>query len=247
MSAKAPTVRRRLAGLPGLRGLSMLYLPVLALLFVSVIVARALHIPVASLTRDMAALAHVHPLIGVVSNVGILLWCATAAICLFSRNLLRRQGRHVEARFLLWAGVLTIVLLLDDLFMIHEYIAPVHFHVNEKVILACHACGAAAYLLSQRRLILAENYQLLVAAMVLFAASVLVDISDGHGWLSNLAEDGFKILGITSWLGYHAGKARHWLVEVPPVRPSAPASGDEARQPAAFDRPLVSATSLSRP
>jgi len=63
--------------------------------------------------------------------------------------------------------VLTIVLLLDDLFMIHEYIAPVHFHVNEKAILVCHACGAAAYLLSHRRLILAENYQLLVAAMVL--------------------------------------------------------------------------------
>lgn len=247
MSADAPTVRGRLVGLPGLRGLSLLYLPVLALLFVTVISARALHIPVASLTRDMAALAHVHPLIGVVSNVGILLWCATAAICLFSRDLLLRQGRPVEARFLLWAGVLTVVLLLDDLFMIHEYLAPVHFHVNEKAILACHACGAAAYVLSHRRLILAENYQLLGAAIVLFAASVLVDVSDAHGWLSNLAEDGFKILGIASWLGYHAGKARHWLVEAPPVQPAAAASGDDGRRPAAFDRPLVSATHLPRP
>ncbi|HTU66187.1 MAG TPA: hypothetical protein VMF52_09565, partial [Steroidobacteraceae bacterium] len=229
--------------------LALIYLPILALLFVSVVAARLLHIPVASLTRDMAALAHVHPLIGVVSNVGILLWCATAAICLFGRNLLRQHGRDEEARFLLWGGVLTIVLLLDDLFMIHEYIAPVHFHVGEKVILACHACGAAAYLLSHRRLILAENYQLLVAAMVLFAASVLVDISDGHGWLSNLAEDGFKILGIASWLGYHAGKARHWLADAPPLRPSAPAPGDDHRQTAAFDQPLVSdplATGLPR-
>lgn len=217
MSADAPDVRGRLWGLPGLKGLSLLYLPVLALLIVAVIAARSLHVPVASLTRDMAALAHVHPLIGVVSNVGVLLWCATAAICLFSRNVLRQQGRHVEARCLLWAGILTSGLLLDDLFMIHEYIAPVHFHVNEKVILACHAGGFGAYLLSHRRLILADNYQLLAAAMVLFAASVLVDISDGHGWLSNLAEDGFKLLGIASWLGYHAGKAKLWLVEAPPM------------------------------
>jgi hypothetical protein len=217
MSADATDVRGRLWGLRGLKGFSLLYLPVLALLIVAVIAARSLHVPVASLTRDMAALAHVHPLIGVVSNVGVLLWCATAAICLFSRNVLRQQGRHVEARFLLWAGILTSGLLLDDLFMIHEYIAPVHFHVNEKVILACHAGGFGAYLLSHRRLILADNYQLLAAAMVLFAASVLVDISDGHGWLSNLAEDGFKLLGIASWLGYHAGKAKHWLVEAPPM------------------------------
>jgi hypothetical protein len=217
MSADAPDGRGQLWGLPGLKGLSLLYLPVLALLIVAVIAARSLHVPVASLTRDMAALAHVHPLIGVVSNVGVLLWCATAAICLFSRNVLRQQGRHEEARCLLWAGILTSGLLLDDLFMIHEYIAPVHFHVNEKVILACHAGGFGAYLLSHRRLILADNYQLLAAAMVLFAASVLVDISDGHGWLSNLAEDGFKLLGIASWLGYHAGKAKLWLVEAPPM------------------------------
>ena len=80
-----------------------------------------------------------------------------------------------------------------------------------------HACGAAAYLLSHRRLILAANYQLLAAAMVLFTASMLVDIADGEGWW-NLAEDGFKVLGITSWLGYHAGRARHWLVHAPDIQ-----------------------------
>ena len=106
--------------------------------------------------------------------------------------------------------------------MIHEYIAPVHFHVNEKVVLASHACAAGAYLLSHRRLILAANYQLLAAAMVLFTASMLVDIADGHGWW-NLAEDGFKVLGIASWLGYHAGRARHWLVHAPGTRSQATA------------------------
>jgi hypothetical protein len=217
MSADAPGASARSYGLPERKWLLLLFLPILALLSLVVLAAFFSHIPLSSLTRDMASIAHVHPLIGVVSNVGVLLWCATTVICLFSSTLLRQQGLRAEARFLLWAGLMTLVLLVDDLFMIHEYIAPVHFHVNEKVVLASYALGAGAYLLSQRHLILAANYQLLAAAMVLFTASMAVDIADVGGWL-RLGEDGFKILGIASWFGYHAGMARHWLVSAPRAR-----------------------------
>src|SRR5690349_4044048 len=210
MSANAPGVSAGFYGLPSRKALLGLYLPIIVLLSLVVIAALSWHIAVSTLTRDMASIANVHPLIGVVSNVGILLWCATAVVCLFSRSLLRQQGLHAEARFLLWGGLMTIVLLVDDLFLVHEYIAPVHFHVNEKLVLACYACAAGAYLLSHRRLILAAGYQLLAAAMVLFTVSVLVDIADGRGWW-RLVEDGCKILGIASWFGYHAGKARRWL------------------------------------
>ncbi len=214
MSANAPGASVRSYGLPVRKGLLLLYVPVLALLLLVTIAVLSLRIPLSSFTRDMASIANVHPLIGVVSNVGILLWCATVVICLFSRSLLREQGLHAEARFLLWAGLVTLVLLVDDFFMIHEYIAPVHFHIDEKVILASYACGTVAYLLSHRRLILAASYQLLAVAMVLFTASMLVDIADGRGWW-RLGEDGFKIFGIASWLGYHAGLARRWLAHAP--------------------------------
>jgi hypothetical protein len=229
----ASGVSSRRNALPGRKGLLALYLPVLALLFLVAVAARSWHIPLSTLTRDMASIANVHPLIGVTSNIGILLWCATAVICLFSRNLLRQQGLHAEARFLLWAALMTIVLLVDDLFMVHEYIAPVHFHIDEKLILVTYACATGAYLLSHRRLILAANYHLLAAAMLLFTASMLVDIADGRGWW-RLAEDGCKILGIASWLGYHAGMARHWLVNGPHVQsPAIPATRPlEASNPA---------------
>ena len=223
MSADGPSVSVPSYRPPDLKGLLVLYLPIFALLFLVVLAAvSSRDIALSSLTRDMAAVAHVHPLIGVVSNIGILLWCATAVICLFSSSLLRQQGLHAEARFLLWGGLMTIVLLFDDLFMIHEYIAPIHFHVNEKVVLASYVCAAGAYLLSQRRLILAANYQMLATALVLFTASVLVDLTESHGWW-NLAEDSFKILGIASWLGYFAGRARYWLVHAPDTRSQATA------------------------
>src|SRR6187399_2150439 len=168
--------------LPNLKGLLILYLPNVALLFLVAIAALSPKITVASLTRDMAATAKVHPLTGVVSSAGILLWCATAAICLFSSNLLRQRGAHRAAGFLLWSGLMTAGLLIDDFFMFHEYLARVH-----------------------RGLILEADYRLLVTALVLFAGSMTLDLLNGGGYW-NLAEDGCKLLGIASWFGYHAGR-----------------------------------------
>lgn len=168
--------------LPIRRELVALYLPIIALMFLVTLAAYKGHIPVSIMTRDMAAIAKVHPFTGVVTNVGVLLWCAAAAICLFSCSLLRQRGHQPEARFLWWAGLMTV-----------------------------------AYLLVHRRLILESSFGLLAAALVLFGSSMMVDVLDGAGW-RNLAEDGCKLLGIASWLGYHAGRARHWLVHAPEVR-----------------------------
>jgi len=203
--------------LPNRKGLLMLYLPNVALLLLVAIAALSPQITVASLTRDMAATAKVHPLTGVVSNVGILLWCATAAICLFSSNLLRQRGAHRAAGFLLWSGLMTAGLLVDDFFMFHEYLAPVHLGIDEKVVLLGYVCITAVYLLQHRRLILEADYRLLVTALVLFIGSMMIDLADVGGWW-NLAEDGCKLLGIASWLGYHAGRAKHWLVLAPDAR-----------------------------
>jgi hypothetical protein len=203
--------------LPNRKGLLMLYLPNVALLLLVAIAALSPQITVASLTRDMAATAKVHPLTGVVSNVGILLWCATAAICLFSSNLLRQRGAHRAAGFLLWSGLMTAGLLVDDFFMFHEYLAPVHLGLDERVVLLGYVCITAVYLLQHRRLILEADYRLLVTALVLFIGSMMIDLADVGGWW-NLAEDGCKLLGIASWMGYHAGRAKHWLVLAPDAR-----------------------------
>lgn len=217
MNAYAPSLDAGSYKLPNRRGLLGLYLPVFGILFLVVMAARYGHVPVSNMTRDMAAIANVHPLTGVVSNVGILLWCAAAAICLFSSSLLRNQGARAEAGFLWWAGLMTTGLLVDDFFMFHEYIAPVHLHLNEKLVHASYFCVTAVYLLRHRRLILESNYWMLAAALGLFAVSTLVDVVDAEGWW-RLVEDGCKLLGIASWLGYHAGRARHWLVEAPVLR-----------------------------
>jgi hypothetical protein len=217
MSADVSSANVTSYRLPNRRGLLMLYLPVFAFLFLVGIAALHPQIPVMNLTRDMATIARVHPLTGVVSNAGILLWCATAAICFFSFSVLRGQGSHREARFLLWAGMLTTALLVDDFFLFHEYLAPVHFHLNENVVHASYVCVTGIFLLRHRRLILEASYVLLAVALTLFASSILLDLAGGHGWWA-LAEDSCKLLGVLSWFGYYAGRAKHWLMYSPGLR-----------------------------
>ena len=217
MNADAPNAGVGSYRPPVRRALLVLYLSIIAFLLLVAIAGLHPKIAVSSLSRDMAAIANVHPLTGVVSNVGILLWCATAAICLFSASLLRHQGALPEARFLLWAGLMTTGLLVDDFFLFHEYLAPVHFGFNEKAVHASYVCVTVVYLLRHRHLILETSYRLLAAALVLFAGSILLDVAGGHGWWV-LAEDGCKLLGISSWFAYHASMARHWLVQAPALR-----------------------------
>ena len=231
MNADAQKVDSGGYRLPDLRGLLLLYVPVFTVLSLVIVTTFARHIPVSMMTRDMAAIAKVHPLTGAVSNVGILLWCAAAAICFFTASLLRERGAHREARFLAWSGLLTTALLVDDFFMLHEYLAPVHLHLNEKAVHASYFGATAVYLVLLRRQILDRSFHLLAAALVFFASSVLVDVTDGRGWWV-LAEDGFKLLGIGSWFGYYASRARYSLAQSPVMRGTATNVGGLDQSPA---------------
>lgn len=50
---------------------------------------------------------------GVLSNVGVLVWCAAAAICFYTSTILRYEEGTDEMRsFLCWSGLISSVLLL---------------------------------------------------------------------------------------------------------------------------------------
>ena len=78
-------------------------------------------IPVGRLTRDPSALSGAPVYTGFLSFIGIIFWSATAAICLFSAKLLSRQPDSIRIkRFLFVSGLLTLVLVLDDAFLLHD-------------------------------------------------------------------------------------------------------------------------------
>jgi hypothetical protein len=132
----------------GIRWLVLLYAPALSLLLAVAVAAAVLGIAPSRFTLDPAALTGAHPFLGVASNAGILLWAAAAAISLFTAALLADSARNGEARkFLRGAGLLTCWLMLDDLFLFHEWLFPSVLGVPQALVLAGYVAVVALFLL----------------------------------------------------------------------------------------------------
>ena len=158
-------------------------------------------------TQDVTALVKIHPLIGLLSNAGVLLWCAAAVVSLFSAAVLWRQGDADWVPFLVASGILSAYLLLDDFFLIHDWLAQEYLGLEEPYVLIALLVAVGGYLFAFRHRILQTDYALLLLALILFAASMAIDTVFAAGmrrighW-DYLVEDGAKWLGIVSWCAY---------------------------------------------
>lgn len=186
-----------------MNALLLTYIPTLAALATVALGALIMDIPVGMSTRDMAAIAGVHPLTGVISNVGILLWSTAASICVFAALATRRLGVTADSGFLLASGALTTVLLLDDLFMFHEQLAPDYLGITELVVVAVYIALTAVYGIYYRAIILRTEFLLLGSALIFFTISVIADLLESRGWSYLIIEDGAKLLGIANWCCYY--------------------------------------------
>lgn len=191
-----------------IRFLFLLYFLPLLLLCGVILASLQLSIPLGMFTRDPAYIGDFSPLIGVVSNIGVLLWSASATICLFSWTMLRhRLNKKRFAIFLLSSGLITTLLLLDDFFMLHEYIFPHYLGINEKITLVSYAGIIFFWMIAFKKCILKTKYFILAIALGFFGLSLFIDIFQPYiqmvlGSWRILFEDGFKLLGIVGWLGY---------------------------------------------
>ncbi len=183
--------------------LALMYVPVFGLMGAALVVSFYTDTTLAEFTRDPAASTGAHPLLGVVSNIGVLCWCAAAAMCFLGAAVLHRQGSSTPLRpFLATAGLLTSVLLVDDLFMLHDSVIY-GLHMDEKLLFGVYGIMVAAFLVHFRAVILASEFLLLGLALSFFALSLAVDaLAPETLPIQDLYEDGAKLLGIVSWLGY---------------------------------------------
>lgn len=155
--------------------------------------------PMAQLTRDPAATTGAKFYIGLLSNVGALLWCATVTTCLLGWAALRKTPQHREvAAFLRGAGILVSFLGLDDFFMLHEVVYP-RLGLEEGAVVALYGAGLSGLVLRFRLVILESELLLLLIGAALFVVSVLVD---GFVPDSTAFEDIPKAAAVLIWLSY---------------------------------------------
>ena len=155
------------------------------------------------LTRDPAAVAGEGPHVGAVSSLGAVIWAAGAAVCLFVFLLLRYLSRAPElGRFFLASAMLTLLLLFDDLYLLHEYVFPFGLGIPETLVMATYGALGLAYLVVYRETILRTDWVLLAIAIGCFALSVGADVLPSQASSVALFEDIAKLFGIITWVGY---------------------------------------------
>ncbi|MGL4502867.1 MAG: hypothetical protein ACRCU2_27640 [Planktothrix sp.] len=200
--------RDRLTGLFPL--MVAVYLPT----FIIVLLVRQQNrVPIHHLMGDPASVADWPFYLGMVTKFGILLWCATAAICLFTSLYLKHLSPSLKhQRFLLFGGLITTVLMLDDSFQFHEEVFPTYFGIPEKIVYLAYVIMVALYLVKFHKIILNSRYVVFLGlAFVCFALSILLDMRAiidlvEVGLIYDrdraLLENGFKLFGIVSWFTY---------------------------------------------
>tara|TARA_Y100000991_G_scaffold202987_1_gene177302 strand:+ start:21 stop:626 length:606 start_codon:yes stop_codon:yes gene_type:complete len=149
--------------------------------------------------RDLAQTCGYPIGIGMISNIGILLWAAAAAICLFTTC---SEGINRESsKLLLLGGILSSLLCIDDFFLLHDrYIGPDFMNFTYLAI--------SFFLLVRFQAILKKIGLLNLVISVLFLGlsiffdGVIQQVFNQSYELTQLLEEGFKFMGIACWLNF---------------------------------------------
>lgn len=162
---------------------------------------------VMEILRDPAQQSGESSFIGFLSNIGIWLWVSASAISFFSvlTNDFKFNKNLKELLFL--TGVLSILLAIDDFFLIHDR------YIKQEICFIVYAIFAGSILIRHYKLILKiEGFAFLFAGLLL-ALSIFTDLIQSHIPIkysySQVFEEGFKFIGATTWLYFTARVASY--------------------------------------
>jgi hypothetical protein len=159
--------------------------------------------PVWFFTSDPFVLGHLPFYAGILSNIGILLWCSTAAICFFSALTLENKVHTGHWKQFLWtSGFLTSLLLFDDLFQLHRIFYLKYMRLTTVLVYFTYGLFVVYYLNRFKKQIWQTDYLLLVLALGFFALAVVFDTMSLLPRGGTASSDGLKLFGIVSWFTY---------------------------------------------
>ena len=171
---------------------SILYL---AILYISYLYDIKLSLVV----RDLAQTCGYPIGVGMISNIGILLWGAAASICLFTT--FSENINSDISKLLLLGGAFSGLLCIDDFFLLHDrYIGPDFLNLTYLTI-------SILILVRFKRLLKKIGLFNLVISILFLGLSIFFDgviqqIFNQSYELTQLIEEWFKFLGIVCWLNF---------------------------------------------
>jgi hypothetical protein len=150
--------------------------------------------------RDLAQTCDTAMGVGLLSNIGYLLWISAAAIALFAglSGVLAIRGR--VRQLLISGGLFSLLLCIDDMFLLHDR------YVGSTFLYSLYAIFALLILFRFRAQVSALGGGSFLLAVALLGTSVVIDqlqevIPVPYTTLQ-LFEEGAKFLGIATWLAF---------------------------------------------
>jgi hypothetical protein len=185
---------------PLLRVLLVAVLPAWSVYVLALLLSAAAGISPQLVIRDLAQSCDTALGVGFLSNVGYLLWISAGAIALFGAlsGVVDVRGR--VRQLLLCGGAFSLLLCLDDMFLLHDR------YVGSSFLYSFYAIFALLILFRFRAQVQALGGGSFLLAVVLLGLSVIIDqlqevIPVDYSTLQ-LFEEGAKFLGIATWLAF---------------------------------------------
>jgi hypothetical protein len=167
-------------------------------------------IPYENLVRDPNAIANFPKYIGFISQFGIFLWFATVGICFLGFLLTRIDSAHAtQSSYLLYFGIFSLMLGLDDAYMFHEELA--HRGLYEEMFFGVYALMLLYFIFKFVKLFFETRFILLLMSGFFLACSIVVDKYDHTLFL---LDDSFKLSGIVFWFIYFFRTAYTFCSEI---------------------------------
>jgi hypothetical protein len=171
-----------------------------AILYLAILyISNFYNIKLSLVVRDLAQTCGYPIGVGMISNIGILLWGAAASICFFTTFL--ESVSNESSKLLLLGGLFSGLLCIDDFFLLHDrYIGPDFLNLTYLAI--------SIFLLVRFRKLLKKIglFNLIISILFLglsvFFDGVVQQIFIQSNELTQLFEEGFKFIGIACWLNF---------------------------------------------
>ena len=153
--------------------------------------------------RDLAQTCSTPAGVGLLSNLGYLLWLAAAAVALFTSNVGLPNIRGKQKELLACGGWFSLILCIDDMFLLHDrYIGQTFLYM---VYMLFSILIATRY----RKQLIAYKGEIFLLAVALLGTSIAVDLlqpverdQPDVYMFSQLVEEGAKFLGLATWVLY---------------------------------------------
>lgn len=152
--------------------------------------------PFNDFSRDPVTVLEGPAYIGFVSSLGAVAWAVGCGACLVGALALSGRVRLALA----CGGLLTAILMADDLLLVHEaYIEFVGLPMVAAPLI--YAGLSIAFLVVFREFLRRHGLWILLVACALFAASAAIDFALDED-APFIVEDGSKLFGIVTWSGF---------------------------------------------